>query len=112
MIDGYEPERGANVAGHRAYYLKGAGFLLQQALITYSINFLIAREYTPIQPPYFMNRSVMAGVAQLSDFDEQLYKVASEEGSDKYLIATSEQPHQSARHVYRISRGHRRIRKR
>jgi seryl-tRNA synthetase len=92
MIDGYEAERGVNVAGHRAYYLKGAGFLLQQALITYSINFLMAREYTPIQPPYFMNKSVMASVAQLSDFDEQLYKVAGEEGTDKYLIATSEQP--------------------
>lgn len=39
----------------------------------------------------------MAGIAQLEDFDEQLYKVSGktddpEGGSEKYLIATSEQP--------------------
>lgn len=39
-----------------------------------------------------MNREVMAKTAQLSDFDEQLYKVSAGEGDDKYLIATSEQP--------------------
>lgn len=32
----------------------------------------------------------MKRCAQLADFDEQLYKVTGE-GSDKYLIATSEQ---------------------
>ena len=44
-----------------------------------------------------MNKDVMAGIAQLDDFDEQLYKVSGKtddpEGStEKYLIATSEQP--------------------
>lgn len=39
-----------------------------------------------------MNREVMAKTAQLSDFDEQLYKVTAGEGDEKYLIATSEQP--------------------
>jgi seryl-tRNA synthetase len=49
---------------------------------------------TPLQPPFFMNRSIMAETAQLSDFDEQLYKVSSDskDDEDKYLIATSEQP--------------------
>jgi seryl-tRNA synthetase len=98
MIDGYEPERGVAVAGHRAYFLKGAGLLLNQALINYGLSFLMTKDYTPLQPPFFMNKESMAGVAQLEDFDEQLYKVVgtgSEEGegqSEKYLIATSEQP--------------------
>ena len=44
-----------------------------------------------------MNKEVMASIAQLEDFDEQLYKVTGKtddpEGStEKYLIATSEQP--------------------
>ena len=44
-----------------------------------------------------MNKEVMAGIAQLEDFDEQLYKVSGktddpEGSSEKYLIATSEQP--------------------
>jgi seryl-tRNA synthetase len=93
MIDGYEPERGVGVAGHRAYFLKGAGLLLNQALIAYGLSYLGARDYTPVMPPFFMNRDVMAGVAQLEDFDEQLYKVTGEGSDDtKYLIATSEQP--------------------
>jgi seryl-tRNA synthetase len=90
MIDGYEAERGVAIAGHRAYFLKGPGLLLNQALINYGLSFLSSKEYTPLQPPFFMNKDAMAGVAQLSDFDEQLYKVTGDD--EKYLIATSEQP--------------------
>lgn len=89
-IDGYEPEKGVQVAGHRAYFLKGMGVLLNQALISYSQAFLMKRKFTLLQPPYFMSKECMAGVAQLEDFDEQLYKVIGED--EKYLIATSEQP--------------------
>ena len=96
-IDGYEPVRGQQVAGHRGYFLKNAGVLLNQALINYGIAFLRKRGYQVLQPPYFMNKDVMAGIAQLEDFDEQLYKVSGKtddpDGStEKYLIATSEQP--------------------
>ena len=80
MIDGYEAERGVGVAGHRAYFLKGVGLLLNQALINYGLSFLMAREYTPLQPPFFMNKEAMAGIAQLEDFDEQLYKVRAGAG--------------------------------
>jgi len=97
-IGGYEPTRGANVAGHRAYFLTNAGVLLNQAIINYSIAFLSARGYNVVQPPFFMNKDVMASIAQLDDFDEQLYKVSGKtddpdsERKEKYLIATSEQP--------------------
>lgn len=90
QIDGYEPERGVGTSGHRAYYLKGMGVKLNLALIAYGNAFLEERKFTAIQPPYFMNKENMAGVAQLEDFDEQLYKVIGED--EKYLIATSEQP--------------------
>ena len=41
-----------------------------------------------------MLRRYMAKTAQLEQFDEELYKVTDdgEEESEKYLIATSEQP--------------------
>jgi len=96
-IGGYEPQRGQNVAGHRAYFLTNAGVLLNQAIINYGIAFLAARGYNVLQPPFFMNKDVMASIAQLEDFDEQLYKVSGKtddpDGStEKYLIATSEQP--------------------
>jgi seryl-tRNA synthetase len=59
----------------------------------YATQFLRKREYTAMQPPYFMNKEVMAGVAQLEEFDEALYHVGGgDEDGGKYLIATSEQP--------------------
>jgi seryl-tRNA synthetase len=90
-IDGYDPERGSKIARHRGYFLKGDGVMLNLALIQYGMAFLRKKGYTPIQPPYFMKRDVMAETCQLSDFDEQLYQVkAGKELDDEYyLIATS-----------------------
>lgn len=94
MIDGYDAERGARVAGHRGYYLKNAGVLLNQALLNYGLAFLLGKQFTAIQPPFFLNEEVMAETAQLSDFDESLYKISGGAPGEqaKYLIATSEQP--------------------
>lgn len=92
MIDGYESQRGVNVAGHRAYFLKGVGVLLNQALINFGLSFLMKKQYTALQPPFFMKKEVMAQTAQLEEFDEALYKVSGSDAGDMYLIATSEQP--------------------
>ena len=59
LIDMVEFERGQKVAGHRGYYLKGMGVLLNQALINFGIATLCKDEYTPLQPPYFMKQSRM-----------------------------------------------------
>lgn len=100
MIDGMDGEMGAVVAGSRGYYLKGACVFLQVALIQECLIRWAARGYTPLYTPFFMNKDIMQEVAQLSQFDEELYKVigkgseiADESTVDeKYLIATSEQP--------------------
>ena len=105
LIDGYDPKRGSRIAGHRGYFLKGKGALLNLALINYGMSFLVNKGYTPIQTPYFMKKNIMGETCQLSDFDDQLYKVSTgkndkemkqneneDEDDDKYLIATSEQP--------------------
>lgn len=90
-IDGYDPERGVKVVGHRGYFLRQYGVFFNQALINYGLNFLADRGYIPLQTPQLMNKDVMAKTAQLEQFDEELYKVI--DGNDeKYLIATSEQP--------------------
>mmetsp|Transcript_45537 Transcript_45537/g.90224 ORF Transcript_45537/g.90224 Transcript_45537/m.90224 type:complete len:573 (+) Transcript_45537:44-1762(+) len=97
-IGGFDPERGTKVAGQRGYFLRDGGVLLNQALIAFATDFLQKRGYSPIQVPFFMKKDLMAGIAQLSDFDEQLYKVSTghagtaDDPGDKYLIATSEQP--------------------
>ncbi|XP_073856161.1 serine--tRNA ligase, cytoplasmic isoform X2 [Macaca fascicularis] len=100
MVDGFEGEKGAMVAGSQGYFLKGVLVFLEQALIQYALRTLGSRVYTPIYTPFFMRKEVMQEVAQLSQFDEELYKVigkGSEKSDDnsydeKYLIATSEQP--------------------
>lgn len=90
-LDGYDPERGVKIVGHRGYFLRNCGVFLNQALINYGLSFLASKGYTPMQAPVMMNKDVMAKTAQLSEFDEELYKVT--DGDDeKYLIATSEQP--------------------
>ncbi|EEF42520.1 serine--tRNA ligase isoform X1 [Ricinus communis] len=86
-----DTKKGANVAGGRGYYLKGAGVRLNQALINFGLDFLEKRGYTALQTPFFMRKDVMAKCAQLAQFDEELYKVTGE-GDDKYLIGTAEQP--------------------
>ncbi|KAK9453680.1 hypothetical protein V1511DRAFT_504177 [Dipodascopsis uninucleata] len=90
-LDGYDPERGAKLAGHRGFFLRNYGVFLNQALINYGLSFLVSKGYTALQAPVMMNKDVMAKTAQLSEFDEELYKVL--DGDDeRYLIATSEQP--------------------
>lgn len=73
-IGGYDPERGTKLSGHRGYFLKGYGVLLNQALIQYGLQFLTKSKYTPIQTPFFMKQEIMAETCQLSDFNESLYK--------------------------------------
>ncbi|GAA5983953.1 hypothetical protein JCM10908_005989 [Rhodotorula pacifica] len=88
-----EMERGTKVAGHRGYYLMDVGVDLNQALISYGLSFLRSKEYKKVQPPFFMNKAMMGKTAQLEEFDEALYKLeGSNEDTEKYLIATSEQP--------------------
>merc|ERR1719229_2158432 len=94
-----DAERGTVTAGGRGYYLMGPAVALQQALMQLALQTLMAKDFTPLYTPFFMRKDVMQEVAQLSQFDEELYKVTgkgSENKEDttvdeKYLIATSEQ---------------------
>ncbi|PRW57840.1 serine--tRNA ligase [Chlorella sorokiniana] len=90
LLDIVDLEAGAEVAGNRGYYLKNEGVLLNQALINCALQFGYRRGFKPVHTPFFMQKPIMAECAQLSQFDEELYKVTGE-GDDKYLIATSEQ---------------------
>lgn len=90
LLDIVNLDAGSVVAGNRGYYLKGEGVLLNQALINYAMQFVARRGFNPVHTPFFMNKDIMAECAQLSQFDEELYKVTGE-GEEKYLIATAEQ---------------------
>merc|ERR1711934_806694 len=78
----------------------GPAVFLQQGLIQLALQVLYTKGYSPLYTPFFMKKEVMKEVAQLSQFDDELYTVVGKgsevEGdktvSEKYLIATSEQP--------------------
>jgi seryl-tRNA synthetase len=98
MIDGYDGERGAEIAGSRGYFMKGPAVFLEQAIIQLALNILAEKDFEILYTPFFMRKEIMQEVAQLSQFDDELYKVVCkndkpDEPSDeeKYLIATSEQ---------------------
>jgi seryl-tRNA synthetase len=100
MIDGFDGVRGSMVSGSRGYYTKGPVVFLEQAIINLALQLLDKKNYTPLYTPFFMRKEVMQEVAQLSQFDEELYKVIGKSSEvsgesaveEKYLIATSEQP--------------------
>ncbi|NVM54475.1 MAG: serine--tRNA ligase [Candidatus Helarchaeota archaeon] len=87
-IDGVNLDIAAKISGARTYYLKNDLVLLNFALIQFALDFLIDKGYTPFITPYFIKHEVMEKAAELADFEEQLYKL---EGTDLFLIATSEQ---------------------
>ncbi|CCJ35787.1 seryl-tRNA synthetase [Methanoculleus bourgensis MS2] len=82
-------ERAVKISGAGFYFLKGRLALLDMALQRFAMDLLVARGYTPIIPPYMMNRAAYEGVTDLADFENVMYKIESE---DEYLIATSEHP--------------------
>lgn len=83
-----EIERASKVAGSRTYYLKGDLVNLNLALINFALKKMQEKNYQLMWTPYFIKGKMMRGASELTDFEEQLYKL---EGEDSYLIATAEQ---------------------
>jgi seryl-tRNA synthetase len=82
-------ERAGKVTGSRFFYLKGEGVLLDMALMSFALEEMTKKGYSPVEPPYLMRREPYEGVTALGDFEEVLYKIENE---NLYLIATSEHP--------------------
>ena len=83
-------ERAAKISGARFTLSRGAGALLERALINFMIE-THTREhgYTEILPPFMTNSDSMRGTGQLPKFAADLFKV---EGADLWLIPTAEVP--------------------
>ncbi|CAD6339682.1 unnamed protein product [Miscanthus lutarioriparius] len=84
-----EFKKGVAASGGRGFYLLEEGALLNEALQRFCIAFLRKRGYKAIRTPHIMTKEAMGKCAQLSQYDEELYKV---EGEGKFFIATAEQP--------------------
>jgi seryl-tRNA synthetase len=88
-LDIGDTERASKIAGARFYYLKGDLVMLDFALEKFALDLLREKGFTPIFPPFMMNRKAYEGVTDLGDFENVMYKI---DGEDLYLIATSEHP--------------------
>jgi len=82
-------ERATKISGSGFYFLKGSLVLLDLALQRFAIDLLTKKGFTPVIPPFMINRSSYEGVTDLDDFEKVMYKI---DGNDAYLIATSEHP--------------------
>ena len=80
-------ESAARVAGARFYYLQEDLVRLNYALIQYGLDFIKNKHYRLYQPPYFLHKNIIAGAVALSDFEDTIYKIESE---DLYLLPTAE----------------------
>ena len=84
-------ERGAKVAGAKFYFLKGDLALLENAIIQFALNKLVAKGLTFMTVPNMVNQRTMTGTGfapRTSDQSDE-YSI---EGEDLSLIATAEIP--------------------
>jgi len=83
-------ERAAKIAGARFALLKGAGSLMERALINFMLDLHTKKHgYTEVWPPFMTNRDAMEGTGQLPKFADDLFKL---EGWDYFLAPTAEVP--------------------
>lgn len=88
-LDIIDMERAAKVSGARFYYLRGAGVLLEQALMRLGLDMLVAEGFTPVITPFAVRPEIITGAWGGADLDpQQVYRVAGEQLA---LIGTSEQ---------------------
>ena len=80
----------SKLAGSRFALYRGAGALLERALINFMLDIHTKEHgYTEILPPFMVNSACMTGTGNLPKFKEDLFKI---EGWDLYLIPTAEVP--------------------
>lgn len=86
-LDLIDIERAAKISGARFYFLKNELVRLNQALISFALDFLHDKGYTLLQPPYMIRKNSMEGAVILGDFKDVIYKIEDE---DLFMIGTSE----------------------
>jgi seryl-tRNA synthetase len=80
-------ETAAKISGARFALLKGAGCVLERAIISFFLDQHTSRGYNEVLAPFLVNRESMQGTGQLPKFEEELFKCKDDE---LYLIPTAE----------------------
>ena len=80
-------EAGTKLAGSRFYVLRGTGAHLQRALISWMVDFHVARGYSEVYPPAMIKEENLWAGGWLPKFGENMYHDAEE---DFWWIPTAE----------------------
>src|SRR5262245_52958309 len=88
-LDILDFERGVKLGGPRFYVMKGLGARLERALTNWMLDLHLSQGYVEVAPPYLARREVMTGTGQLPKFEEDMYRIESD---DLFLIPTAEVP--------------------
>lgn len=82
-------ERGVKLSGSRFSVVYDMGAQLERALINFMLDYNRKKGYVEVSVPHLVNRKALEGTGQLPKFEEDLYKIESQE---MYLIPTAEVP--------------------
>lgn len=89
-LDLLDFDSAAEVSGSKFYYLRNEAALLEMALLSWSLSFLVARGFTPVSTPDLVRAQVVEKCGfQPRAENTQVYSV---EGTDLCLAGTAEIP--------------------
>ncbi|XP_068106705.1 serine--tRNA ligase, mitochondrial [Hyperolius riggenbachi] len=90
-LDIIRQRRLSHISGHRSYYLRGAGSLLQHGLVNFTMNKLVKKGFIPMSVPDMMRGAVFEGCGmQPSSHSSQVYSLDPSAHPDLHLAGTSE----------------------
>lgn len=82
-------KRGVKLSGSRSYVLTGKGAELEQAVLRYTYDYLVKRNYKPMSVPVLVNEACMEGTGYFPLGRDQAYYVELDKMA---LVGTSEVP--------------------
>jgi len=88
-LDIIDIPRAASIAGTRNYFLKGDGVLLEEAVLKFAIDHMVAKGFVPLAVPLLVRDAAMIGTAYFPGGEEQAYRC---EKDGLNLIGTGEVP--------------------
>uniref|UniRef100_G1SDU8 Serine--tRNA ligase, mitochondrial n=1 Tax=Oryctolagus cuniculus TaxID=9986 RepID=G1SDU8_RABIT len=90
-LDIIRQKRLSHVSGHRSYYLRGAGALLQHGLVNFALNKLVRRGFTPMAVPDLLRGAVFEGCGMTPNASpSQIYNIDPSRFEDLNLAGTAE----------------------
>ncbi len=103
-LDIIDLKTAAEVSGARFYYLKGDLVMLEQALTTWILQKLVAKNFTPVITPTLVREEMMEATGFFPAERNEIYSVNPDD-DNLYLAGTSEVPLTGLHQVNKLSEG-------